>query len=189
MSLAIFFHFLCAQHVSNVNIPIIRSLQLCCWITTSVVLFSVRCVLETTDVVIQQHSCKLLMMGILMSEACWAHKKWNKIASDIKLVFHSSKIFQIYKWTKCFVLPCITRSTERKVVSYCLSHILLAGYGFSWVIYLLSKVGNRFEDGRSSLVTDHTATGHSESCKCSSGPRNTLNIMPIINRIYFDLYK
>ena len=44
----------------------------------------------TTDVVIQQHSRKLLTMDILMSETCWAHKKWNKIASDIKLVFHSS---------------------------------------------------------------------------------------------------
>ena len=46
---------------------------------------------ETTDVVIQQHSRKLLMMDILMSETCRAHKKWNKIASDIKLVFCSSK--------------------------------------------------------------------------------------------------
>ena len=46
MSLVILFHFLCAQHVSDINISIIRSLQLCCWITTSVVLFSVRCVLE-----------------------------------------------------------------------------------------------------------------------------------------------
>ena len=45
---------------------------------------------KTTDVVIQQHSRKLLMMDILMSETCWAHNKWNKIASDIKLVFHSS---------------------------------------------------------------------------------------------------
>ena len=27
------------------------------------------------------------MMDILMSETCWAHKKWNKIASDIKLVY------------------------------------------------------------------------------------------------------
>jgi len=26
-----------------------------------------------TDVVIQQHSRKLLMMAILMSETCWAH--------------------------------------------------------------------------------------------------------------------
>ena len=45
---------------------------------------------RTTDVVIQQHSRKLLMMDILMSETCWAHKKWNKITSDIKLVSHSS---------------------------------------------------------------------------------------------------
>ena len=46
MSLAILFHFLCAQHISDINISIIRSLRLCCWITTLVVLFSVRCVLE-----------------------------------------------------------------------------------------------------------------------------------------------
>jgi hypothetical protein len=39
----------------------------------------------------------LLMMDILMSETCWAHKKWNKIASDIKLVFHSSTILMIWK--------------------------------------------------------------------------------------------
>ena len=45
---------------------------------------------KSTDVVIQQHSCKLLMMDILMSETCWVHKKWNKIASDIKFVFYSS---------------------------------------------------------------------------------------------------
>ena len=47
---------------------------------------------KTTDVVIQQHSCKLLMMDILMSETCWTHKKWNQIASDIKLVFYSSTL-------------------------------------------------------------------------------------------------
>ena len=133
MSLAILFHFLCAQHVSDINISIIRSLRICCWITTLVVMFSVRCVLEiwcgwvgvvsmllasssntdttptqphrisntqrteniTTNVVIQQHSRKLLMMDILMSETCWAHKKWNKIASDIKLVFYSSTTLEM----------------------------------------------------------------------------------------------
>ena len=136
MSLAILFHFLCAQHVSDLNISIIRSLRLCFWITTSVVVFSVRCVLEiwcgwvwvvsvlqaeacasacntdttqtqphqisntqrtentTTDVVIQQQSRKFLMMDMLMSETCRAHKKWNKIASDIKLVFYSSTSWQ-----------------------------------------------------------------------------------------------
>jgi hypothetical protein len=39
MSLAILFRFLCVQHVSDINISIISSLRLCCWITTSVVLF------------------------------------------------------------------------------------------------------------------------------------------------------
>jgi len=128
MSLAILFHFLCVQHVSDINISIIRSLRLFCWITTLVCCswFVVcwrfgaaecewcpccrlklatrtlpksnrtksptqhRTKNNTTNVVIQQNSRKLLMMDILMSETCWAHKKWNKTASDIKLVFYSS---------------------------------------------------------------------------------------------------
>ena len=134
MPLAILFRFLCVQHVSDINISIIRSLRLCCWNTISVVLFSVRCVLEiwcgcvwvesvlqasacntdttptqphrnsnthraktnTTNVVIQQNSRKLLMMDILMSETCWTHKKRNKITSDIKLVFYSSPIAMMH---------------------------------------------------------------------------------------------
>jgi len=47
---------------------------------------------NTTNEVIQQNSRELLMMDILMSETWWAHKKWNKIASDIKLVFYSSTV-------------------------------------------------------------------------------------------------
>jgi len=31
-------------------------------------------------------------INILMSETCWAYKKWNNIASDNKLVFYSSVI-------------------------------------------------------------------------------------------------
>ena len=119
MLLAILFHFLCAQHVSDINISIIRSLRLFYWITTLVVLFLVRCVLEfrcgwvgvtqphrnsnthrtknnTTNVVIQQNSGKLLMMDILRFETCWAHRKWNKIASNIKLVFYSSNITMMH---------------------------------------------------------------------------------------------
>jgi len=103
----------------KVNISIIRSLRLFCWITTLVVLFLVRCVLEfrcgrvgvvsvlqaeaqhrtknnMSNVVIQQNSRKLLIMDILMSETCWAHKNWNKIASDIKLVFYSSIITMMH---------------------------------------------------------------------------------------------
>jgi hypothetical protein len=87
MSLAILFNFLCAQHVSDINISIIRSLRLFCWITTLVVLFLVRCALE--------FRCGWVgVVSVLQAEAqtCWAHKKWNKIASDIKLVFYSSTL-------------------------------------------------------------------------------------------------
>ena len=144
MSLAILFNFLCAQHVSDINMSIFRSLRLCCWITTSVVLFSVRCVLEiwwgwfwvvfvlqaeasacktnkTTDVVIQQHSRKLLMMDILMSETCWAHKKWNKIASDIKLVFHSSTN-TLAMYIKVAVFPCTQANRLSLLLKTALRH-------------------------------------------------------------------
>jgi len=36
------------------------------------------------------------MMDILMSETSWAHKKWNKIASDIRLVLYSSTITMMH---------------------------------------------------------------------------------------------
>ena len=45
---------------------------------------------NTTGVVIHQHRRKLVKIDILMSETCWAHNKWNKIAGDIKLVFRLS---------------------------------------------------------------------------------------------------
>ena len=51
---------------------------------------------KTTDVVIHLNSRRLLKMDVLMSETCWAHNKWNKITSDIKLVFHSSTIAMMH---------------------------------------------------------------------------------------------
>jgi len=134
MSLAILFHFLCAQHVSDINTSNIRSLQLFCWITTLVMCswfdvcwcFSVvglawyplttqtqphqisntqRTKNKTTDVAIKKNSCKLLMMDILMSETCWAHKKWNKTASDIKLVF----CVELSQW-------CTVKLTLKKIL-------------------------------------------------------------------------
>jgi len=112
MSLAILFHFLCAQHVSDINISIIRSLRLFCWITTTCCASACntdttptqphrisnthRTKNNTTNVVIQQNSRKLLMMYVLMSETCWAHKKWNNITSDINFVFYSSTITMMH---------------------------------------------------------------------------------------------
>ena len=36
------------------------------------------------------------MMGIVVPETCWAYKKYNKIISDIYLVFYSSVITMMY---------------------------------------------------------------------------------------------
>jgi len=63
MSLAILFYFLCAQHVSDNNMSIIRSLRLCCWITILVVLFLVGRVLE--------FRCGWFgVVSVLQAEAC-----------------------------------------------------------------------------------------------------------------------
>jgi len=116
MPLVILFHFLCAQHVSDITIPFHQERATILLNYHVDLLFLVRCVLEircgwvgvvsvlqaeaqlvvlvlqpttdttqnqphqisnthrtknkTTNEVIQQHSCKLLMMGILMSETC-----------------------------------------------------------------------------------------------------------------------
>ena len=48
MSLAILFHLLCAQHVSDINISIFRSLRLCWWITTLVVLLNTKQPMKNT---------------------------------------------------------------------------------------------------------------------------------------------
>jgi len=72
MSLATLFHLLCAQHVSD-----ICRLQPAKWTPpkTSRTKSSNTQQTEnkTTNVVIHQHSRKLLKMDILMSETCWAH--------------------------------------------------------------------------------------------------------------------
>jgi len=59
MSLAILFHFLCTQHVSDTTQTQPHQIS-----------NTQRTENKTTDVVIQQHSRKLLMMDILMSETC-----------------------------------------------------------------------------------------------------------------------
>ena len=77
---------------------------------------------ETTDVVIHQHSRKLLKMDILISETCWSHNKWNKIASDIKLVFHSSTIAMMHGPINIRYINCIC---ELKRVKFTLSRIFI----------------------------------------------------------------
>ena len=72
---------------------------------------------KTTDVVIQQHSRRLLKMDILMSETCWAHNNWNKTASGIKLVFHSSTLHYIYTYQTVFSKEIRTPYVKSEPVS------------------------------------------------------------------------
>ena len=48
----------------------------------------------------EHHNRELLMMGIVMPEVCCAYNKYNKIISDIHLVFYSS----VFKKLNIFVL-------------------------------------------------------------------------------------
>ena len=75
MSLAILFHCLCAQHISSINISIIRSLRLFYWITTLVVLFLVRCVLEFGVIGLEWYPCCRLKQR--RSEK--KNSKWHQI--------------------------------------------------------------------------------------------------------------
>ena len=90
MSLAILFH-LCAKHVSDINISIIRGLRLFCRITTLVVLFLVRCVLEfrcgwvgvvlynlmfigsCIIVIVEEKKTNLMSLAILFHFLCGQH--------------------------------------------------------------------------------------------------------------------
>jgi len=87
---------------------------------------------NTTKVVIQQNSHRLLMMDILMPETCWACKKWNKIASEIKLVFYSSTSveyfyfnFLVYDiWVFfCVIFECFLQSARISFGAQGFSHV------------------------------------------------------------------
>ena len=79
--------------------------------------------------VIQQNSRKLLMMDILMSETCWVYKKWNKIASDIKMDFYSSTRMKLLNSAQLYYSYYLAITT----VPYIQLH-------FAW--YIISLVSN-----------------------------------------------
>ena len=75
MSLVLLFHFLCTQHVSDINnihhqelVTVLLNYHIGRFVLGSLCVG--RTENKTTDVVIQQHSRKLLMMDILMSGTC-----------------------------------------------------------------------------------------------------------------------
>jgi len=94
------------------------------------------------------------MMDILMSETCWAHKKWNKTASDIKLVFYSSTItmmhgpinVRLYRPNKNFMtynwLHVAQTFLRKQPRSYSKTHYPLCNLKVHWRIHNSEALGH-----------------------------------------------
>jgi len=106
------------------------------------------------------------MMDILMSEVCWAHKKWNKITSDIKLFFYSSTLCTFANVILRFVVAVLMlytvndgknwlcgKKTLRLFAS--LSFLGIACFVFTWV-------------QRTEYDTENVFLGFKQLTKCGS---------------------
>jgi len=108
---------------------------------------------NTANEVIQRNSRKLLMMDILMSEICWAHKKWNKIASDIKLIFYSSTITMMHGpinirlsiWFTITLFLCVSLISPHHCITFeSLILKITRGISFDWTP--VHMTGNRLSN-------------------------------------------
>ena len=77
------------------------------------------------------------MMDILMSETCWARKKWNKIASDIKVVVHSSTITMMHGPIN---IRCIVFQFIRVQVSWLLLARWTSCHKCNYIVYTENKL-------------------------------------------------
>ena len=136
MPLATLFHFLCTASSCNTDTTQDQRHKIS---------NTQRTENKTTNVVIQQHSSKPLMMDILMSETCWVHKKWNKIASDIKLVFYSWTITMMHSPINIrfyeIVHLCIFRMFAVMELPNAIKYIKIIMYSNTNLVYLRALVG------------------------------------------------
>ena len=72
------------------------------------------------------------------------------------------KYFEFKSDSKVPLSPAYPKVQKTKLCFIAFLTLYLVESFFSWVTYFLSKVSNRLEIA--SLVTGHTATGHSKSC-------------------------
>ena len=113
ISLAIFFHFLCTQHVSDINISIIRSLRLCLWITTSVVLF-----------------CKDGWFSFCVNLRCTVVCVWCDVFCRYVVVGRCILI-DIDRYLLCFVIIVFVCVWNFSLVVLVISALLM--YFFTWI--------------------------------------------------------
>ena len=124
MSLAILFHFLCAQHVSDINISIIRSWRLCWWTTTSVVLFSVRCVWELL--------LRLVFGGVRF--AGWSTCAWCHLL--FYFTYYVLNMFRTLIYPSSGACDCVDELPHR---SSCSQFVVCGSFCCSWylVVFVL----------------------------------------------------
>ena len=140
MSLVVFISLIFAQHVSNINMSIFRSLRLWWWIITSVILFSIRCVLGfAAGDAWWCPFCRLKHYYILMFETCWANISEIK-TSDIKLVFNFSTIAMMHG------------PINNRLGLYIWRHYCFRKLNYCKCVYTVRRIGSSFSHKVSSLV-------------------------------------
>ena len=162
MSLAILFHFLCAQHVSDINISITRSLRLVCWITTLVVLFLVRCVFE--------FRCGWVgVVSVLQASACNTD---TYFLNDFEIVPVAPIITGI-TFVFTFHMRCIS------IVKFLYFRIFLASSSFYYYYYFFFLLPSKLSSPPPPLscswlsVTSYSTLSSSSSSSSSSSPSST----------------
>ena len=160
-----------AQHVSNVSTSILRSLRLIVDLFHVLYCSGSMCVGVTV----------WFRWGGVVFLCSWS----SASASDIKLVYLYSK--GISNWKTELKVPFFLAppaALKAKLFFIAVSDFTwLNLVSVGWLICCQKYVTACCEEKLCSLIADRTATRLSESCKCASGPRNTLNIMPVVNRI------
>ena len=93
-------------------------------------------------------------MDILMSETCWAHNKWNKIASDIKLVFHSPSIAMMHGPINIRAIFCVRSNLiyESQRTDFSQNLEILNGLMLALIVPILPKLVEKYGKWRLNVM-------------------------------------
>jgi len=144
MSLAILFHFLCTQHVSDINISIIRSLRLCFLISTFVFFFFLfLCGLEilcgwvwVVSVLQAEVACNYWCFTVKMEALRWLEtsvtvlpvdtaQRTKKLESSscvhriltYELIFHGTRYDHCYLYCRCYTNRRSVQTREVRAIN------------------------------------------------------------------------
>jgi len=97
-----------------------------------------------------------------LSETCWVHKKWNKIASDIKLVFYSSTNEMLLAMNNKVTVDGIFCDLEKAFS--CVNHnILMLGLEFYGILVKFNILIKSYLKGSYQRVLIYNRNTHNSS--------------------------